>query len=431
MKKNPRIKSVTPNVLFKLDYSRKFAKDVFSLNKEFVKRNLLFNGQTTPWGVNRVGGPLDGNGQTAWILDTGIDLDHSDLNVHTGNSVSFIANESADDQVGHGTHVAGIIAAQNNSQDVVGVAYGANVVAVKVCNSLPPSDPDSGCPVDAIIDGVDYVSNNAQPNDIVNMSLGGAANVPLDNAVINAANSGVRFTIAAGNDAIDANNTSPARVDHANVWTVSAFRQYNEFVQTFDWNTPNCNPTQSPNLGSNFGNPPIDYSAPGESIKSLWKNGGTSTTCGTSMAAPHIAGLLLAGPQGNGIIGDGTVSNDPDGNSDVIGVADFPLSVSTGGPSIINSGDMVHFAANVSNAEGSVSYQWYYKLSPGGSWVADGTSSSYQRTFYNNGSTDKEVFVKVEVNSAGETAEDTHNMTVTPCTRSGGNSVEPNVIIPC
>jgi len=86
------------------------------------------------------------------LLDTGIDLEHPDLNVDINNSASFIANESS---------------------DVVGVAARATVVAVKVYNNLPDIDPNSGCPVSSIINGVDFVSIKAQPGDFINMSLGG------------------------------------------------------------------------------------------------------------------------------------------------------------------------------------------------------------------------------------------------------------------
>jgi len=75
----------------------------------------LLMSQTTPWGITRVDGAQNGVGKKAWILDTGIDLDHPDMNVDVANSVSFIATESADDLNGHGTHIAGTIAAINNS----------------------------------------------------------------------------------------------------------------------------------------------------------------------------------------------------------------------------------------------------------------------------------------------------------------------------
>jgi subtilisin family serine protease len=94
--------------------------------------------QQIPWGITRVGGP-NGNvsGMTAWVIDTGIDLDHPDLNVDVARSANFVGRgkDSPDDGHGHGTHVAGSIAAIDNSCDVVGVAAGASVVAVRVLDN--------------------------------------------------------------------------------------------------------------------------------------------------------------------------------------------------------------------------------------------------------------------------------------------------------
>jgi len=389
LKNDPRIRSVTPNALFKLAYRTNTTGSFIFSKIDVVKSSLLFNSQILPWGVARVGGPLNGTGKIAWILDSGIDLDHPDLNVDVNNSASFIASESADDQDGHGTHVAGIIAAKNNSIGVVGVAAGATVVAVKVCNSLPPSDPNSGCPVSSIINGVDYTAIRAQPGDIVNMSLGGYDPnnnyTSIDDAVINAANAGIRFSIAAGNDASNASSFTPARVNHSNVWTVSAFRQGDEFVQTFDSNTPNCNPLNNPNSGSNYGNPPVDFSGPGESIFSLWKNGGTNTTCGTSMADPHIAGLLLTVP--NDISIDGYVTNDPDNNPDKI-AAYVPVVLSA--PyifaSVVNGYPKISWGA-VTNAQ---NYKVYRRIEDG-SWSLYTTTSSTSLTDYSQYSSNMSV----------------------------------------
>lgn len=250
--------------------------------------------QVTPYGITRVGGAASGAGLRAWVIDSGVDLDHNDLNVDTQLSTSFVSTENtADDANGHGTHVAGTIAAIDNDIDVVGVAAGATVVAVKVL-----SGSGSGTTA-GVIDGVDYVAANASSGDVANMSLGGGTSTALDAAVRNAADQGVMFALAAGNDGADANNSSPARVEYPNVWTVSAIDSNDNFASF-----------------SNYGNPPIEYAAPGVSIKSLWKQGGVNTISGTSMASPHVAGVLLV--TGGNPTTDGTANGDPDGTADPI-----------------------------------------------------------------------------------------------------------------
>lgn len=249
--------------------------------------------QDTPWGIARVG-YASGVGKRAWVIDTGIQPDHPDLNVDTARSRSFLGrNTTPWDQNGHGTHVAGTIAAKDDANGVVGVAAGASVVAVRVLDRRG-SGTTSG-----VIAGVDYVAQNGVAGDVANMSLGGGVSTSLDNAVINAAKGGVRFALAAGNESDNANNHSPARANGANVYTVSAFAIGDNWASY-----------------SNFGNPPIDYAEPGSAIKSTWLNGGYHTISGTSMATPHLAGLLLLGNVSNG----GVVNGDPDGNPDVIGV---------------------------------------------------------------------------------------------------------------
>jgi subtilisin family serine protease len=247
--------------------------------------------QTVPWGIGRVNGGVSGATGTAWVIDTGIDLDHPELNVDTSRSKTFVSSKSADDDNGHGSHVAGIIAARDNSIGVIGVAAGAKLVAVKVL-TRSGSGTTSG-----VIAGVDYVAANAKSGDVANMSLGGVVSVLLDQAVLNASSNCV-FALAAGNEGDDANNHSPARVDGDNIYTISAMDSADKFAS---W--------------SNWGNPPVDYCEPGVSIYSCYKGGGYATMSGTSMAAPHAAGLLLLGS----IKSDSKVTGDPDGNADPIG----------------------------------------------------------------------------------------------------------------
>jgi subtilisin family serine protease len=248
--------------------------------------------QTTPWGITRIGGAGDGTGKTAWIIDTGIDLDHPDLNTSRNCHVNFTRSGSADDGNGHGTHVAGTIAAKNNSQDVVGVAANAYVCAVRVLGN------NGSGQWSWIVNGIDYVAASGANGDVANMSLGGSGeNATVEKAVSDAAGRGIRFVLAAGNDGMHASGFTPARVNGANIYTISAV------------NSSDCMASWS-----NYGNPPVDFAAPGVSILSTRKGGGTTTMSGTSMAAPHVAGILLLGS----VRADGSASCDPDGNPDPI-----------------------------------------------------------------------------------------------------------------
>lgn len=255
--------------------------------------------QTTPWGITRVGGAGTTSSATAWVIDTGIDLDHADLNVDAGCSANFVARgkNSPDDGHGHGTHVAGTIAAIDNAQDVVGVAPGSRLCAVRVL------DNSGSGTWEGVINGVDYVASNASSGDVANMSLGGTASGSepneLEQAILNAAGSGILFAIAAGNSGDDADNHTPARIgdDSNNVYTISAIGQDDCLAS---W--------------SNFGSA-VDYAEPGVGVLSTRKGGGTTTMSGTSMAAPHMAGILLLGNPST----DGNACEDPDGNADPIG----------------------------------------------------------------------------------------------------------------
>ncbi len=289
LEKDPRVRYVEQDQVVKLD-------PCIVVNE---KAGNLQQAQTTPWGITRVGGAGNGSfsvtGRRAWIIDTGIDLTNSDLNVDVSRSKTFITSgadaTSANDRNGHGSHVSGIVAAKNNTIGVVGVAAGATVVAIKVLNGSG-SGTNSG-----VIAGVDWVRTHASAGDVANMSLGGGVSTTLDNAVINAANAGIKFCLAAGNSSANANTSSPARANGTNIYTISAVGTNDVFAYF-----------------SNYGNPPVDYAAPGVSIYSLYKNGGTATMSGTSMASPHVAGILMLGA----VSANGTATSDPDGTPDPI-----------------------------------------------------------------------------------------------------------------
>ncbi len=238
--------------------------------------------------ITRVGGPGDGTGRTAWVIDSGIDLDHPDLVTDPTRSRSFLARDSSpEDANGHGTHVAGIIAARNNLIGVVGVAADATVVSLRVLDKRG-SGPDSG-----VIAAIDYLAQQvdagfASPGDVANLSLVTSAMESMDAAVVGLASRGVRVTIAAGNSAANANNYSPARANGANVYTVAAIEDGDIWAYY-----------------SNYGQPPVDYAEPGSAIVSTVLNGGYGSKTGTSMSAPHLAGILLLGSAVNG----GSVSN--------------------------------------------------------------------------------------------------------------------------
>lgn len=285
---DPRVSYVEP------DQEVKLPDDMIE-NVDMKKDQTL--AQTTPWGISYVGGFINSSSisNVAWILDTGVDLTHSDLNVLTSRCTTFVSSgedaRTANDLHGHGTHVAGTIAAKNNTIGVVGVAAGAGVVAVKVLNRY-----GSGT-YSQIISGLDYAARYGTQGDVVNMSLGGSASTTLDNAVRNCASYGLYIAIAAGNSSAYAGNYSPARVNGTGIYTVSAHNS-NGYFASF----------------SNYGNPPIDYCAPGVSIYSTYKGNRYATMSGTSMAAPHVAGILLA--TGGQITNRGTVSGDRDSSPD-------------------------------------------------------------------------------------------------------------------
>ncbi len=280
-------------------------------------------GQVLPTGVNRIDGELntvakiDGIDERVdvdiAILDSGIDIDHPDLNV-VGGVNTIRATSSYNDVYGHGTHVAGIAAALDNDMGVVGVAPGARLWAVKVLNDRGRGN------LSDIIEGIDWVTAHADTIEVANMSLGGQGlSATYREAIQASVAAGVVYVVAAGNSSGEiygSDNTFGTSDDfipaaYPEVATISAFADSDGLpggsggdtswgVNGQDdawWRMSNFSnsdlaygggtvqqPVTSPGLG-------IDLVLPGVDILSTYPGGGYGTMSGTSMASPHAAGL--------------------------------------------------------------------------------------------------------------------------------------------
>ncbi len=227
------------------------------------------------------------------IIDSGIDLDHPDLNVYKEKSVSFVEDDSGgNDAFGHGTHVAGIAAALNNDIGVVGVAAGARLWSVKVV-----SDDGKGY-TSNVIAGIEYVTQHADEIEVANMSLGGNGSSdgncgrtnkdPYHTAVCNSVAAGVVYVVAAGNGSADAANTVPASFEE--VITVSAIADSDGKPGGKGAATDRGDDDAFASF-SNFGQT-VDIAAPGVNVLSTYLEGSTKNLSGTSMASPHVAGAV-------------------------------------------------------------------------------------------------------------------------------------------
>ncbi|CCQ12842.1 Alkaline serine exoprotease A precursor [Pseudoalteromonas luteoviolacea B = ATCC 29581] len=227
------------------------------------------------WGLDRIDQrnlPLDnafiyhevGQGVTAYVIDTGIAIEHQQFQGRAKHGWDFVDNDQvAEDCNGHGTHVAGTIGGNE-----YGVAKASSLVAVKVLDCQGQGRYSD------VIAGMDWVKKHAVHPAVVNMSLGGGISRAIDEAANAMVQTGLHVVVAAGNENQFACNSSPARAEKVITVGASTIRD-----KRADF--------------SNFG-ACVDLFSPGESITSAWigERNSLNTISGTSMASPHVAGAI-------------------------------------------------------------------------------------------------------------------------------------------
>jgi subtilisin len=302
---NSELKNTGTELLYVYDYVAKGFAIKISNNKilEQLKKNPLveyighdreisalssqMENQIIPQSVDRIDGDenLENSNSNVVdadiaILDTGIDLDHSDLNVF--HEKTFIpGTTNADDDHGHGTHLAGIAAAKDNSFGIVGIAPGARLWALKILESSGMGE------ISTLIKGLDYINEKSNQVDVAVLSLGcECESGALDIAISHSIKAGITIVVAAGNEGKNAGTFTPA--NNPDVITVSAIADTDGKC---GGNGPSSPYGRDDMLASfsNFGDV-VDISAPGVDIYSTFKSNSYTKLTGTSMAAPHVAG---------------------------------------------------------------------------------------------------------------------------------------------
>jgi len=251
------------------------ANDIEYIVPDGIVHTLGDQSSPPSWGLTRVSEhQLDlsqdylypdaaGTGVDVWVVDTGVQANHTDFGGRATMVKSFVDGEEATDLNGHGTHVSGTIGSLT-----YGVAKNVNIKGVKVLDGQG-SGTESG-----VVAGIDFVAQNVRKGQtIISMSLGGGNSQPLNDAVNAAVTAGVVVIVAAGNDGGDACQGSPSGAASAfavaasdNTDTSASFTDNGKCVQLY---------------------------APGVDITSLWMgaDGATNTISGTSMATPHVSGV--------------------------------------------------------------------------------------------------------------------------------------------
>ena len=272
------------------------------------------SGDTVPHGVRRTDAATPTSSRQAStvnvaVLDSGIDLGHPDLNARAGTNCMSPGGSTADD-LGHGTHVAGTVAARNNGGGVVGVAPGTPVYAVKVLNSAGTGSTSN------LICGIEWAVTNRGPLNIgvLNLSLsvpdtpnddncGRTNNDTLHLAVCNATAAGLTLVAAAGNQGTGVGNIAPG--NYPEVLTVTSMADSDGRPGGTGAATCRGRADDTFALSSNFATSPAQaahtLAAPGECVLSTARGGSYDTRSGTSMASAHVSGSVAL------CIGDGGV----------------------------------------------------------------------------------------------------------------------------
>ncbi len=243
--------------------------------------------EVTPWGVDRIdaevvqASSINGSGIKVGILDTGIDLDHPDLAPNIADSITFVGGKDADDKNGHGSHTAGTVAAVgNNNIGVIGVAPGASIYAIKVLGN------GGGGSWANVIAGMEFAMDPAGDGngvgftgdrlDVTNNSYGSSGNPGdlVEAAFDEAAAMGMINVAAAGNSSGGAVGYPAA---YSSVISVSAVTDTNTLAGYSSVGTDGRE---------------VDFAAPGSGILSTYKGGSYASLNGTSMASPHVVGVV-------------------------------------------------------------------------------------------------------------------------------------------
>lgn len=254
MKKNPQVLSIENDTVMKIDATTQSNPDwgLDRIDQKALPLNSAYSYLQT------------GSGTTAYIVDTGILSNHQQFSGRVLSGYTAISDgNGTTDCNGHGTHVAGTVGGST-----YGVAKNVNLVPIRILGC------DGSGASSNVIAGLDWILKNGKKPAVVNMSLGGDASTSLDSAVENLFNNGYVMVVAAGNSNTDACSASPARVSKA--LTVAA-----------------TDSTDTRASYSNYGSC-VDIFAPGSQINSSWIGSNTATKVlnGTSMATPHVAGVV-------------------------------------------------------------------------------------------------------------------------------------------